>query len=818
MQIFRTIALIFTIAAPFLGNAQKTIVSGTVTDKATGKPLEFVQVFFVDTKFSTVSDLGGNFTLETYYPVDSIRANVVGYHAQTFKVKNGESQEIHFQLDESVAGLEEVTVTAPKEDPAIRLFKLIIKHKKVNNREKLDSYEYEVYNKLEFDLNNVPDDLGERKVFKSFNFIFDYVDTTGEKPYLPIFLTETVSDFHYRKNPKSQKEIIRASKVSGVQNESISQFVGDMYTNVNIYENNIDVFGKSFISPISDFGRVYYNYYLTDSSLIESDWCYQITFFPKRKQELTFEGNFWVHDTTYAIRKLEWQIADDANINFVNMLWVNQEYEQVEPEVWMLTKDQLIADFYITKKSMGFYGRKTATYLDFRINDIEDPDIFKGLDRIEVLDGAMEKGDEYWDSARHEPLSENEQTVYFMVDSLGSIPQVQTYIDIIATIVTGYLVLGPVKLGPYTSLYSFNQVEGHRFRFGGKTSIAFSKRLELSGHVAYGLRDEEFKYGGGFRWLMAKHPRTEIGFNYLRDVELMGKSQNAFSEDAGIANLLRRTPFNELNFLEEYKGYIDREWFYGFNTKLMVRRRRIEPLGVINYAQIDDAGNVRNISHITSSEIVLYSRFAHKENFVGDELHRVSLGSKYPVVDFQYSFGIKDLWGGQYNYRKAIASVNHWFSIGVWGWMRYRVEAGKIWGTLPFPLLELHPGNESFYYDDLAFNTMNFFEFVSDQYAQLYVTHHFDGFFLNKIPLIRKLKLREVASFNILWGSLDEKHEREMLLLPEMHRLTIPYAEATIGIENIFKVLRVDAIWRMTYLDHENIAKFGIRFKFDVDF
>lgn len=799
--------------------AQKTKVSGRVYDKITGDPLPYVKVFFKNTKFTSITDTAGLYSIETMYPVDTLRAEMMGYVALEFKVQKEKIQTIDFPMTETVASLNEFVVRPPKEDPAIAIFKNIQKNKKVNNREKLRSFSYDVYNKIEFDLNNIDEKFTERKVFKPVKFIFQNIDTNEAKPYLPVFLSETYSKFHYRKNPKTQREFIHASQVSGLDNQSVSQFLGDMYQNVNVYENNISVFGKSFVSPISDFGRVYYNYYLVDSSYLKSDWCYKIMFVPKRQQEPTFTGDFWVNDTTFAIRKIEAAISKEANINFINELRVKQEYNEVEKEVWMITRDELFADIYVSNKTMGFYGRKTTLYDHFVIDTIINPDIFYGAENVHVLDDANEKSKEYWDSIRMEPLNYSEALVYFMLDTLGEIPQVKTYVDIVSTLITGYKVWGPVEIGPYGSMYSFNAIEGHRFRLGGRTSNAFSKFFELSGYVAYGTRDNYFKYSGGYRWLLTKKPRLELGMYYRHDLEQLGRSSNAFREDFALAAALQRVPNNKLTLIDEYKGYINKEWFSGFNTQVMFRRRMMQPKGVLEYLKIDETGQSSNVDHLTISEFIIYSRFAYKEKFIEGEFSRVSLGTRYPEVSLQYTFGVKDLWQGEYNYRKAIVNITQWYSAGIWGWTRYTLEGGKLWGSLPYPLLFIHSGNQSYYLDTRAFNTMNFFEFVSDQYASVMITHHFDGLFLNKIPLMRKLKWREVAHFNAVYGSLDTKHLQELQLLPNMFNLKAkPYMEIGVGIENIFKFLRIDALWRITYLDNPDIYRFGIRFMLDVDF
>ncbi|WP_306640736.1 DUF5686 and carboxypeptidase-like regulatory domain-containing protein [Sanyastnella coralliicola] len=799
--------------------AQKTVVSGKVTDAETGEALPYVNISFVGTKSGTITDFNGNYFLETYYASDSIRASFIGYKPSTKAVKLDQTQVINFELSVSSIALEVAEVTAgDEENPAHPIIRAVQKNRKINNREKLEAYEYELYNKVEFDLNNLTDEFRERKIMKPFEFVFDNIDSTEEKIYLPIFMTENISEFYYRKNPKTEKEIILATKISGIENKSVSQFLGDMYQNVNIYDNNIIVFGKSFVSPISGLGFTFYDYYLMDSTYIEGKWCYQIKFQPKRKQELTFTGDMWVNDTTYAVKQVEATIAEDANINFINKLKVRQEYNEVQKEVWMLTRDELLVDFNLTEKTMGFYGRKTTTYRDFQINEAREDDFYKGISDIIVEENATEQGEEFWDDRRHIELTDNEKSVYQMVDSIKTVPQFRTIADVISLFVSGYYVRGNFEYGPYFTLYSFNPVEGHRFRVGGRTSNDFSKRVLIEGYTAYGLRDRRFKYGGGITWMLSKQPRMVFGISGKEDVEQLGQAPGAFQQDNVLSSIFRRNPANKLTNVVEAKSYFEREWFYGLSNKIVFTHRTLSPLGALRYERLNDIRQIEPVDNLTTAELTFYTRFAYKEKFLSGEFDRVSLGTKYPTLEVAYTLGLKDVINSDYEYQKLVVRVKDKVRFGPLGYARIWAEAGRYWGQLPYPLLQLHQGNETFFYDETAFNTMNFFEFVSDEWVSASITYHADGLFLNRIPLMRKLKWREVATVKGVVGNFDPSNQEEMVLPPETNVLTKPYVEAALGVENIFKFLRVDGLWRLSYLDNPNIVKFGIRAKFQFDF
>ncbi|MCB0811144.1 MAG: carboxypeptidase-like regulatory domain-containing protein, partial [Flavobacteriales bacterium] len=478
----RSISLLLGLLLAPLAWAQTTRVSGLVTDAKTGEPIPFASVAFVDSRIGASTDMDGRYAIETYYATDSIRVSTVGYVARSFAVKKDKVQVIDIALQPNSFELAEVVIKPTEENPAFGILRRVIKNKPVNNREKLEAYQYRAYNKIEFDLNNITEDFTQKKIFKPFAFIFDNIDSTDAKPYLPIFMTETLSDVYYRQQPKKQREFIRGTKVSGVENESIGRFMGDMYQNVNIYENFLVIFGKNFISPIADGGRGYYDYYLTDSAFVGKNWCYKLTFTPKRVQELAFTGEMWISDTTYAVHRIEAGIASGANLNFVQGFWVKQQYDQVQNEVWMLTRDELVVDLNVIRDTgeknknavQGFYGRRTATYRDFVINEPREDAFYEGVDDVVVELDPLSLGADYWDQNRHVPLTAKENAIYHMVDTMKTIPRFRTYVDIISTLATGYYEKGKIEIGPYFTTMSYNPVEGLRFRLGGRTSNSFS--------------------------------------------------------------------------------------------------------------------------------------------------------------------------------------------------------------------------------------------------------------------------------------------------------------------------------------------------------
>ncbi len=804
--------------------AQKTVISGKVYDAQTLEPLPFVNIAFKDSKVGTTSGMDGSFYIDTYYATDSLTASFMGYKRLTRKVKLDASQVIDFPLQEGSVSLSEFVVSAKEfENPAHAILKNVNRNKPINNRAKLDAYQYEAYNKIQFDLNNFGDKFSKRRVFKDFDFIFDNIDSSNAKVSLPFFITESISDYFYQRKPRGRKEIIKANRVSGINNESISQFMGQMYQDVNIYENSLTIFGKNFVSPISGYGLSFYRYYLVDSAYIGNKWCYRLDFLPRNENELVFEGHMWINDTTYAVKEIEARILKSANINFISDLLVKHVYDEVEREVWMLTKEKLIADFAIVESETGFYGRKMTSYRNFVINEPKEPDFYSGAEFVLIEKDASERSNEFWMDARHEIISSNEQAIYNMVDSLKSNPRFLTYVDVVNFLIQGYKKYGKIEVGPVFTFLSFNQVEGLRPKFGLRTSNDFSKDMILEGHVAYGFRDRAWKYMLGGRYLLGRKPRQIIGAFYSEELELVGQVPVFFPRDHWVQFFTVRNPQDRLMFNRQLRIFTEREWFTGFSTLLEFRHQRLEPRGAWSFDQRvrvgDDINAVVTIPGITATEISIGSRFAHRETFVSGEFERISLGSKYPIVSARLDMGISGLLGGQYNYQRLTLNVHDRISLGPLGSFSFVAEAGKTWGRIPYPLQFIHAGDESIFYNSRAFNSMNFFEFVSDRYASLRAEYRLDGLIFNKIPLLQKLKWRELVGVNTLVGSLNQDTEAAFVLPERTFALGAkPYAEAYLGVENIFKFVRLDAIWRLSYRHKPNVRNFGLLIGFQIQF
>lgn len=795
-----------------------TKIRGTIKDENTLEPLPFVNISFRGTQIGTISDFEGNFFLQSKDVSDTLDFSTVGYTPEFVVIQKGMFQEFDIIMHQSDVELDEIVVH-PGENPAWRIMREICKHRKQNNPDRFLGYSYQTYSKMEFDLNNYREDLAKKPLVKNFDFIFDYADTSAEtgKVYLPIMITESLSDVYHQKNPEKLKEVIHASRISGVEQADISQFTGQMYLDVNVYQNFIPAFGHNFVSPVGDLWKANYKYYLLDSLYKDGHYLYHLSFKPKRKQDFTFAGEFFVHDSTFAIQSIKARMSDGVNINFVNDVIIEQKFDYVD-STWFLTHEELFLDIKPYEKTIGLFGRRTMDRKNIAINPDFPNNFFSSATSKEsiVEDGATSRDPEFWNENRYEKLSEKELQIYQMVDSIKEVPIFKNIYNTIDMLVTGYWKRGLFEYGPIFKTYSFNQVEGNRFRIGARTSNDFSKDVELEAYIAYGTRDRRLKYGFTTLYMFNTLPRRCMEVKYKNDVEQLGKSINAFAEDNIMSTMMSRSKNDNLLLCKELSYKYEHEYFEGFSNIFGVKYRRLYPSDSFIFKNDDTQLFLKNI---TSIELNLHTHFAYNEKFVSGAFHRVSMGSKLPSLDFDFSLGFWNNNSKWDNYYRCIAMISQNLPINPIGKLHYILETGKIFGSVPYPLLKLHEGNNTYVFDSYSFNLMNLYEFASDEYLSLTLEHHFNGFFLNHIPLFRKLNWREIFYAKGLVGSISDKNSRDnaILTFPEgLSNVHKPYLECGVGIENIFKFFRLDAVWRLTYLDHPGIKKFSPMFKIQV--
>ena len=814
---FIRLCLLVIVSLPSIKvSAQLFQCSGKILNASNGNIIPFATVYLIKSGKGTLSDSSGCFQLSCSYRVDSLIISAVGFKPLEHEVTAQSKFPVQISLSSTDYQLNEISVYAGK-NPADILFKKIIAHKWENDQKNFESYSFEVYNKLQFCMEDVSEKLKNRHVLKPFAFVFENSDSTNGHSQLPLFLSETISDYYFIREPKAEKEIILSNKITGIKNQSIAQFTGSIYQQINVYENYLSLFKTNFISPISDNGLAYYKYYITDSLSTQITKSYKVKFKPRRPSENTFVGDFWVDSSSFALTDIVMNLSAKANLNFVKDFNLHQKFEKARGGKTIVILDELEVHFNLPQKMFGVVAKKQTSYKKAIVNDNSIYEIFD--DKISVkLDGKiLQKSDEYWAEARHTQLNSQEQESYRMMDSLLNSKVYKHYYTILNTLGTGYLTKGLFEIGPFYNFFTKNSIEGTRYRFGLRTSNKFSKNLMLYGYSAYGSADNKWKYNGGFLFMICKTPRQIISADIIRDYAYGSDHFNELGSDNVFAGFFRKDIPLKTVWMQSEKFIYEKEWLIGFSNKFIFQHRTILPSWNYSFQPSAESAEIKNAA-ITLSEITYTARFAWQEKFYTGEFLRTSMGSKFPIIEFKYTRAIKGMFNSNFDYQKLYLEVSDKINLHFFGRMEYNIAAGKTYGTLPYPALNVAHGNETYYFSNYSFNGMNNYEFVTDHYASVMITEHFGTFPFRYFPLIKKLKWRSVANAKLLWGGMSPNNKaanyKNEIHIPD----SIPYFETGAGIENIFRILRIDAFWRLTYRDLANATKFGFRARIQFGF
>jgi hypothetical protein len=812
------LAVVLLLAAPH-AMAQRTRIFGSVADAVTGERLPFANVVLGQGAVGTISDSLGNFLIETNRRYDSLRVSSIGYRTEVLAVTNGVTEEIDILLQPEAFELGMVTVL-PGENPAFRILRKVIANKPLNTPERLDAYEYEVYHRVRFDLNNFTDKAKKNILLRPFDYIWDNTDTTekGVK-YLPILLTESSEEHYYRKDPKARKEIIKGRRdFKFFRAPRIMEFVQDMYIDPNIYDNYVVILDKSFPSPINDHYKRNYRFVLLDS-LVEVDGfsCYRISFRPKGKSDVAFTGEMFIDDSSFAVVQVDIEFSIEANVNFVRNYWIRQHYGVVDGKQWFLTKSEVLGDFTVVenaKDMTGFFGRKTTELRNIRMNQPRDGQFYSLLDPVTMQDSAYLRSDAFWDAARRDTFSLEEQKLVQMVDRMNNDPRWKRILATIRLVAEGYLPLGPIDLGDVFTFYTWNTVEGSRVKLGFRTNDTFSRMVRLSGYGAYGFGDRRWKGGGtiDFTFREQQGRKMVIGASYRNDLLQLGRSYHQLPLDHVFMAFARIGGAFDRMMAEQMAGHVERQWFTGFATRVGIFRDRYSPLESPFTA--NDAA-LTPVDNFTASGIRANVRLGWGQSDISaayDTEERTLFSQKYPTVAVEVAVGVKGMFGGQFDYQHYRLKVEHRLRANKWGYLDILAQGGIVNGNVPWPLLHVPDGNPLVFNDGRAFNLMNYMEFAADRYVSLQLEHHFDGLLFNRIPGVNKLKLREFLIAKAYYGTLSDGNANGTYALPDgMAATQYPYAEVGFGIENILKIARIDFTWRITHLGNPDVIPFIVK-------
>ncbi len=845
----------FALIALTAFSQKMTIVKGVIIDAETKETLPLVNLAFSGTNIGTTSDFDGTYILESKWASDSIQVSYVGYETQTIKIQLGVRQEVNIALNPISLALSTVEIKARKggyrrkDNPAVELWKNVMEHKDENRIQSQAYYEYDKYEKIQFDLNNFdPEKLKNRRFLRKFGFILDYVDTSdiNGKPFLPFFIQEASSKVFYRKDPKGKKEFREGVNVTGMEDyvdlQDFTTMLELLYQNVDIYQDNIKLLDIPFMSPLSPLANAYYRFYITDTmAIVNEHECMKLSFMPINNQNMAFKGDLYVlKDSSFQVIKADLGITKQINLNFVQDIHLLQEFRQVEG-VWVMEKDRVVIDFALLKKGTGVFGTRTVSYKDFSFNIPRDDSHYIGTENVIDSDDAYKKPVDFWVDARHDTLSQKEVGIYQMIDTLKRLPTFRTIMNIGKLMFTGYKDVGAFDVGPVGSFYSFNPVEGLRLKFGGETNLKFLPKTSFAGFLAYGFNDAEWKYGGSvmhsFRDDFKVNPKHYFKLSYQNDVLFVGDKLHFTSQDNFLHSFKRGT-VDRMLFIEKYAGQYYLELDNSLSWDISFENTSQKPIGSIHFNYYDPkTSELKSLPEIQVSQLNFTMRFAPNEQYVQGRTYRIPFYNKYPVLTFNASLGFKDMLGGEFSYQKASLNLFKRFYLSFLGTMRFETEVGKIWGDgVPYFLLHLPKANQTFSLRTTSYNMMNYMEFVSDEYFTWNIEHYFNGFVFNKIPFLRKAKLREVISFKGIYGRLTDgnnPHKNKSLIQfitdekGDSFTYTLedkPYIEISAGISNILKFARIDLVRRMTYLDNPevpqlfNVKGLGIRIKLQASF
>jgi hypothetical protein len=564
-----------------------------------------------------------------------------------------------------------------------------------------------------------------------------------------------------------------------------------------------------------------------DSMYLDGRKCYKVSFRPKREGQNTFIGDLWINDTTWAIKRLSMTMAKGANINYISRMSLYQDYVPVTDSVWLCKKDKFIVDFISPKKnSAGLIGRKTTSYKNIIANNPFIDSVFKDKLDIITLAGAINQKDAFWNRERHDSLSHNEKNIYKLVDTIQSLPVYKRYSQALNTLGSGYFPSGKIEFGPWYYLFSKNRIEGYRVGFGLESTNLFSKKVWLSAFGAYGFKDVTYKFDFKGVYVPIKKPRLEFKARYLKDIITYNQLPEELGENNIFGFLMRRVDYPaKLTGNEEFQFSILKEWLLGWSEKVSLVQSQLRP-----YFDLKSQNNFSgSFATYNNAELILTSRFAYREKFVSGEFLRASIGSDYPIVSLQMHKGVKGWFASKYDYQKVRLQIDDNFNTGIIGSFYYSIIAEKIWNKDPMPifLLGVMPGNDTYYFDKYAFNNMNRYEFVADEYVSMRLTEYLGGFPFNYVPAMKKLKWRTFLGSKMTWGNMNEKNKafngyvNGQTVNPFEIAAKVPYIELGTGIENIFKFLRIDFVWRLNYLEKTKYlyaAPLGIKASLQVAF
>lgn len=826
-------------------------IQGVVTDSLTNEPIPYLSVFYEGKGVGSITDNDGNYKVETRKGWNKLTFSAVGYVTKVVNIIPGVTKNLNVRMRPDDIMLDEVVVKPKREkysrknNPAVELMKKVIAHKKNNKLSENDYYQYNKYQKITMSLNDVTPEMLEKGMYKKMPFLKDQIELCEEtnKFILPISVDETASQKIYRKHPKSEKTIIKGMSSTGVNElfatgDMLSTVLKDVFTDVNIYDNDIRLLQYPFISPISSSDAIsFYKFYIMDTTFVDKDKCFHLTFVPNNSQDFGFTGHLYVlADSSYTVKKCTMNLPKKSGVNFVDNMDIIQEFEQLPNGEWVLKTDDMIVEMTLMKIMQGFQIRRTTRYSDYAFDELPQQLFKRKGAEIKEAD-AMMRGDDFWNQYRPVPLTQTESSMDMLVKRLEQMPGFKYVIFVLKAFIENFVETGTkehpskVDIGPVNTMISNNYIDGLRLRMSAQTTANLNPHLFLKGYYAYGFKDHRSKYMGEVEYsfnkkeyLPREFPKNSITFSYQYDV--MSPTDKFLKTDKdNVFVSFKTSTVDQMSYVRNIALKYENETQFGLKTTVEVKHSTDEPTGGLAYITNDDQKTL--VPEIQTMEASLAFRYAPGETFVNTKQRRIPVSFDAPVFTLSHTAGFKGVLGGEYNYNLTEIGLYKRFWFSSWGKIDMFVKGGAQWNKVPFPLLIMPAANLSYILQRETFNLINNMEFLNDRYASLDVSWDLNGKIFNRIPLLKKLKWREAIGFKMLYGHLTDKNnpmkhpgDSELFLFPTrdgrptsfvMDSKT-PYMECSVGIHNIFKILHIDYVRRLNYLDHPDANKWGVRF------
>ena len=842
------VAFILLPVIPLL--AQYVTVSGVVKDAETQEPVGTAYVTFPNSSSGAITGIDGRFTASNSLGIKSIKISSMAYNDTIITLNESKTVDLTIFLTPRATSLSAVTVTGKqtryvkKDNPAIEFMRATIAQKNENRISSKSYYKVERYEKFTTSLNSFD---STKKVFNKFSFLKQHIDTSevDRTPILTLSLKETLADVYYRKTPKTKKEVLRAKKAEGIGkdlDESIDHNIKELFQGIDIYENSVKLFQHYFISPLSSTMAItFYKYYIRDTLFIEGVPCLEMMFFPYNHQSNGFIGSLFISlDGNYALKKAEMKIPDKINLNFARNLRFTQTFTQLPDSSWAVSEENLYANLYLFKGLPEVQVNQYRSYKDYDLSSWDRSVFEMSENQIIQNEKITNKSEAFWEEHRHKPVKQKETAMKQMLEKLRQMPIYQFVVRTSEFISSGYFLTGGSKeksmfdIGPILSIYSFNHVEGSRFRLGGTTTANLCPHFFVGGYAAYSIRDNKFKYNGMLTYSINKKkyhllefPRNNLSLTYEYDIYTLGANSQHHKYDF-LTSWQVGTPVTKMSYIRSATMEYEKDWDRRFNTKFWVKGQSDTPTGTLEY-RVNSSDIFENTTKTATETVKSLSTIG-----VGVRLQCVFGGTVYNGrnPEMNNSKDATELvlthFTGYNNFLNSIYahtefSVKKRINLSAFGFVDTKVNMGMVWTKAPFPLLIIPNANPSILIQSDAFHTMRPLEFVVDQYVGVNLTYHLNGLVFNRIPYINFLKLRGVVSFNGIMGSLSNKNnpqiKNDLFLLPEGTRPLgkVPFIEMSFGIENIFKLFRVDYFHRFTHTEGLK-RKGGVRFTFGVNF